>query len=319
MRTSRRSFFRAASIATAWLAAHGLVLALEFPEGHVANELAEATRGLSVNIDALAEGEMLSAKFVGRPVYIYRRTAADVARLERQPTSELADPSSQRFRESVKREYGSTSSTVWARMLLAAERVARSPTTRSLDSTVFVVAGWGPESGCALTLTPAADRASKPFLFRDPCTGGTFDAAGRAFTPSKSSLGAQGAAAFNLAVPPYRLERHRILLGPASAASLPELPFSAADLYGVGSPTQRLIGAARYNDVRAIREAIRAGADVNYFRPGEGSPIDAAIVGSSTAVIQLLLQHGAKPTPNSEAAAQFLGRQDVLALLRGAR
>lgn len=307
------------SLAVAMLAAPGFAFALEFPESYVANELAEATRGLSVDIDALAEGEVLSTLFVGRPVYIYRRTAADLTRLKHQPSSELADPNNQRFRESVRRAYGSTSSTVWARMLFAAERIAAHSTTRALDSAVIVVGGWGPGSGCVLRITPAADRASKSFLFRDPCTGNTFDAAGRAFAPPKGSGGAPVPAVFNLAVPPYRLERQRIFLGPASAASLPELSFSAAELYGAGSPTKRLIGAAHYNDIRTVREAIRAGADVNYFRLGESSPIDAAISGSSTAVIQLLLEHGAKPTQHSEFSARFLGRQDVLTLLRSAK
>jgi len=318
MRTSHLSFLRAASVAIAVLAAPRFALPSDFPEGYVANGLVEAVRGLSVNIDALAAGEMLSAQFVGRPVYIYRRTTADLASLERRPSSELADPKNQRFRDSVRREYGSTSSAVWARLLLAAEPISVRP-SRSLDSAIFVVAGWGPGSGCALALTSATERASKGALFRDPCTGATFDAAGRALAQSRGAGGAPTAALFNIAVPPYRMERQRILLGPADAASLPQLPFSQAELYGAGSPTQRLIGAARYNDMRVIREAIAAGAVVTYFRPGEGSPLDAAIVGSSTAVIELLMQHGATSTPNSEAAARFLGREDVLALLRGAK
>ncbi|MDN3546704.1 hypothetical protein QWZ02_19820, partial [Kinneretia asaccharophila] len=293
--------------------APGIAHASDFPGDYIAKALAEAVRGKSVNIDGLAEGEMLSAEFVGRTIYIYRRTGADLARLERQSSSELADPTDQRFRESVRREFGSTSSTVWARLLLAAEPIAKRPPTRSLDKTLLVVAGWGPGSGCALAITSAAEREAKGFLFRDPCTGATFDAAGRALSPSKS---AGGAPFFNIAVPPYRLERQNVLLGPATAASLPALPFSQAELNGAGTPTQRLIGAARYNDIGAVREAIRSGADVRYFRPGEGSPLDAAIIGSSTEVIRLLLQHGAQPTPNSEAAAQFLGRQDVLTLLR---
>lgn len=261
---------------------------------------------------------MLSVQFVGRPVYIYRRTVADLANLERQRSSELADPKNQRFRESVKREYGSASSAVWARLLLAAEPISLS-LSRSLDEAVFVVAGWGPGSGCALAPMSATERASKGYLFRDPCIGATFDAAGRVLAQPRGAGGASAVASFNLAVPPYRIERQRIVLGPADAASVPQLPFSPAELYGSGSPTQRLIGAARYNDMRAVRDAIASGADITYFRPGDGGPLDAAIVGSSTAVIELLMQHGATPTPNSEAAARFLGRQDVLTLLRRAK
>lgn len=316
MRTRFPSLMRAVFLVMVVSIAPGVALASDFPNDYIAKTLAEAVGGKSVNIDGLAEGEMLSAEFVGRPVYIYRRTSADLARLERQSNSELADPTDQRFRESVRREYGSTSSTVWARLLLAAEPIAKRPPTRSLDKTILVVAGWGPGSGCALATTPSNEREAKGFLFRDPCTGATFDAAGRALSPSKS---ASGAPSFNIAVPPYSLERQKVLLGPATAALLPALPFSQAELHGAGTPTQRLIGAARYNDIGAVREAIKSGADVRYFRPGEGSPIDAAIVGSSTEVVRLLLEHGALPTSNSEFAAQFLDRQDVLKLLRSAK
>ena len=69
------------------------------------------------------------------------------------------------------------------------------------------------------------------------------------------------------------------------------------------------------HDAAAIKAAIEQGADINYFRIGEGSPMDAAIAGSSIQVIKFMLQNGARPTPNSESLARALERQDVLKLL----
>jgi ubiquinol-cytochrome c reductase iron-sulfur subunit len=284
-----------------------------FPQDYISRGLAEARKGVTVDVARLGEGEVLRVQYVGRPVYVYRRTPADIARLRQQPGSELQDPRDEAFLESVRSEFGSTTSAVWARLLLSAKSGPMTTPTRSRDEAILVIAGWGPGSGCALAPAAPDERAATGIVFRDPCTGATFDAAGRAFSATSSS------SSFNIAIPPYRIEGQRVVIGPAESQALPPLPFSKAELCQRASPTQDLICAARYNDIESVRAAISAGADVNYFRPGEGSPIDAAIVGSSTEVIKLLLERGAKPTTNSEKAAQLVGREDVLALLRGGK
>jgi len=291
-----------------------------FPDDYISHGLAAASRGVTVDVAHLNEGEMLSVLYVGRPVYVYRRTPSDVAWLQREADSRLQDPRNQGFRESVRREFGSTSSTVWARLLLAAESTAIHTPSRSLDSAILVIAGWGPSSGCALALAPPGDRAGTSVVFHDPCTDAAFDAAGRVFSRTPSTDASQFPPILNIAVPPYQVDGHHVLLGPAAGQALPPLRFSKAELCERRSPTQSLICAARYNDIESVREALSAGADVNYFRPGEGSPIDAAIIGSSIEVIDLLLEHGARPTPNSEGAARFVQRgDDVLILLRGGK
>lgn len=309
----------AALLALLYIANSLCIAADRFPDDYIAKYQAEAIRGLSVDVSRLAAGEFLTAEFVGRPVFIYRRTADDIARLEKPSDSRLVDPDNRGFNESLRIEFGSSSSLVWTQLLLAAETISKKHTFRSLERTLMVLGGWAPGSGCALAVTPANERTAKGYLFRDPCSGATFDAAGRVFQSPLGEMSDSRVLPINVAVPPYQVERQRVLLGSGNAKSLPTLPFSAAQLYGSGSPTQRLIGAARYNDIRAAREAIRAGADVRYFRPGEGSPLDAAIIGSSMEIVKLLLQHGAKVTPNSENAARAVGRDEVLELLRGAK
>jgi len=54
-----------------------------------------------------------------------------------------------------------------------------------------------------------------------------------------------------------------------------------------------LVSAALYNDMESVRAAIKQGADINYFRIGEESPLDASIAGSSIHIIKFMLQKGA--------------------------
>ena len=299
-------------------AAASLAQADAFPENYIGRALHEASKPVTVDIAHLAEGEVLSVQYIGRPVYVYRRTPSDIARLIEQSGSELQDPNNEDFREAVRHEFGSTSSAVWARLLLAGKADAMAVPTRSRSKEIFVVGGWGPGSGCRLVPANRGDRPAAGVVFSDPCTGAAFDAAGRLFSrvtvPTDSPP-----AVFNLAIPPYRIEGDRVIIGLLAGQALPPLPFSKAELCPENSPNQRLICAARYNDIESVREALGAGADANYYRPGAGSPIDAAIIGSSLEVIELLLKHGAKPTPNSDKAAQFVQREDVLALLHGGK
>jgi hypothetical protein len=48
---------------------------------------------------------------------------------------------------------------------------------------------------------------------------------------------------------------------------------------------------------------------------GKGSPLDAAIIGSSMKIIELLIATGAKPTQHSLNAANFVKRHEVVNLV----
>lgn len=283
-----------------------------FPTDYVEKMLAEARRGTVINVGNLAEGEMISVQFVDRPIYIYRRTATDIRSIEQDKTR--INLGNTAFRESIRREYGSTSSAAWARLLLSAQKISTTTPTRSLDRRLMVIGGWSPVTGCALRLVPRSNQAVSGSIFHDPCSNTHYDAAGRPLISSTTPNVQLGS--FEISVPPYSLDEGNIVLGPAKGQPIPNLPFTREELYGFGTPTQKLIAAAKYNDIEAVSAAIKAGATINYFRSGEGSPIDAAIVGSSIDIIKLLVQEGAKATSNSEVAARFLGREDVVTLLK---
>jgi ankyrin repeat protein len=97
-----------------------------------------------------------------------------------------------------------------------------------------------------------------------------------------------------------------------SIASIPEEYFPD---YSNLSPTERLIEAAKFNDMDQAEKALKDGAQADYFVWGKGSPLDAAIIGSDMEVIELLFEKGAKETPNSKNAAEFMNRRKVLELL----
>jgi Rieske Fe-S protein len=300
------------TLTSSFIAISSQVFANEFPESYINQGLAKAQRGISIDVSHLKKGELLTVQYVGRPIFVYRRTDEDIATIEKISMNVLSDPIDAGTRDSIKAEYGSSSSAVWARLLLLSQPLAKRTPCRSLDKNLLVVAGWSTESGCALTFI---GRKSK-VLFRDPCTGAEFDSSGRIFSGTLSIGAAPRRASYNLAIPPYRLEGDSTLVvGPASGQAIPELDFTSADLYTQQDPTKLLIAAARYNDMDRVKLALQQGAKADYFKLGEGSPIDAAVIGSSMAIIKLLVVHGAELTPHTMQAAEFIGREDVVKYL----
>lgn len=279
--------------------------AQQFPENVIIQDIAIAKQGKKVPLERLAPGELITVEFSRLPIYIYKRTPADILTLKTSQRDSLADPDSENFRASVKRQFSSSATVVWANLLLQAETIAARKPSRSVDESILVVSAAAPTSGCMLAITNPQEKR-KGALFKDPCTGHMFDSAGRAF---------KGSGTFNLAVPPYSVAGSTLTLKALGNGALDKPPFSKQEMYQTQNATKLLISAALYNDMESIKAAIKQGADINYFRIGEGSPMDAAIAGSSIQVIKFMLQNGAKPTPNSEALARALERQDVLKLL----
>jgi Rieske Fe-S protein len=288
-----------------------------FPDGYIQNQISTAKQGITVNFEKIPPGELLTVEYVGRPIFIYRRTPTDIRDIENFNAITLADAENKRLSSSILSEYGSTSSAVWTRLLILGKHIASINQYRSIEKNILVIAGWSSESGCALVWVKPQDRTSKGEIFRDPCTEAQFDAAGRIFNSTLTTLRGKRDAWYNLGVPPYRVEKGgKLIIGPHPGEPIPELNFSRDELYLDKTPTKLLMYAARYNDIETVKAALKAGANVNYFKLGEGSPIDAAVIGSSTEIIQLLVEHGAMRTPNTINAALFLGRYEILQIVK---
>lgn len=131
---------------------------------------------LAIGIGALAQGNLLVLEWQGYPVWVLRRSAADIAALA-QPSGALLDPDS---RQSVQ------------------PPMCRNP-QRSLQPEIFVAIGLCTHQGCAPALLGADG-------FLCPCHASRFDLAGRVFK--------RGPATSNLVIPAYRFEtENRLLLG----------------------------------------------------------------------------------------------------------
>lgn len=283
----------------------------DYPQGLIREQLEQATASVQVDLSSLQPGELRSVEYVGRPVYVYRRTKADRTSLAKPTKAGLVDPSSARLQESVRAAYASSASLVWARLLLVDQPALEKRRSRSYRDAYLVVAGWSPRSGCRLDLRAPEQRSGKQGVFTDSCLGTGFDAAGRALQD-----GEKAAAEYNLYVPPHRFDSaQKLIIGLAPGARLPELEFSHATLYREADPTHNLIIAARYGDGAMLESALAKGADVNAFRADEGSPLDAAIIGSPIGAVKLLIERGARPTGRSLRAAEHIGRREVWELL----
>jgi ubiquinol-cytochrome c reductase iron-sulfur subunit len=146
---------------------------------------------VEVDISALKPGEKMTVEWRGKPVWIVRRTPAQLAELPKND-KELADPYSKRDNFSTTPEFARND---W----------------RSLKPEYLVVVGICTHLGCSPgdKFTPGPQPSLPddwPGGFLCPCHGSTFDMAGRVFKDKP--------APDNLEVPPYTyLTDSRLLIG----------------------------------------------------------------------------------------------------------
>ena len=169
-------------------------VAVPFVSSFTPSEKAKAAgAAVEVDISALKEGEKLTVEWRGKPVWIVKRTKAEVDALPKHD-GELADPESKRHPEEFTPPYARNE---W----------------RSIKPEFFVCIGICTHLGCSPNdkFTPGAQPSLPndwPGGFLCPCHGSTFDLAGRVFKNKP--------APDNLEVPPYKyLSDTKILVGEA--------------------------------------------------------------------------------------------------------
>lgn len=287
-----------------------------FPESYVKQQIELAKAPTVIDLSKVAAGQMVVAEYLGRGIYVYRRTQQDIAEISNAASDDFADAEGKHFRDSILSTYRYSSEEPWSRLLLSAKDIATSFPYRSVSKEFLVVGNWSSESGCVLSRVEVGKKARQGMLFADPCSKAFFDAAGRIYAGEVVLAGNKRPARYNLHIPPYRFSGNKLIIGPAAGVELPQLDFSKAELYRDADPTQLLISAASFNDIEMVRVAIGRGAQINYFRVGEGAPIDAAILGGSTEIIRELIKYGARPTHNSSSLLNMMRRHDVSVLLK---
>ena len=187
--TSKRTWLIASGCAGA---VGGVAVAVPFVSSFQPSEKAKAAGApVEADISALQVGEKMTVEWRGKPVWILKRTPAQVAELPNLDP-QLADPLSKRNPDEFTPEYARNQH-------------------RSIKPEVLVVVGICTHLGCSPTdkFTPGA----QPSLpdnwvggFLCPCHGSTFDMAGRVYKDKP--------APDNLRVPPHMyLADNRLVIG----------------------------------------------------------------------------------------------------------
>ncbi|VTU17646.1 ubiquinol-cytochrome c reductase iron-sulfur subunit [Variovorax sp. RA8] len=170
----------------------GVATAIPFVSTFQPSEKAKAAGApVEVDIGGLQPGEKLTVEWRGKPVWILKRSAAQIAELPKLD-GQLADPQSKRNPDEFTPEYARNEN-------------------RSIKPEVLVVVGICTHLGCSpIDKLQAGPQPSLPDDwhggFLCPCHGSTFDLAGRVFKNKP--------APDNLPVPPHMyLSDTRLLIG----------------------------------------------------------------------------------------------------------
>lgn len=283
-----------------------------YPESLINKQLQEVKETVEVNLSQLEPGQRLIIEYIGYPMMIYRRTEADLNELE-DNVMKRADPDGETHRASIDAMYSSSSSQVWSQLLLVTPPDITHQAYRSLREEYFFAINVGPAMRCALQFVDHDQQA--PTVFLDPCSGLNYDTAGRALT--NTHVAESDATRFSLYIPPHSFAGNSLLKIGLNPKDLPlpdppEIQIHDQHL----SPIQRLILAAEYNDLDAARAAINDGASANYFCLSENNPFNAAIIGSSMELLDLIVEAGWRPTTNSLEIAENMERNDVIELIK---
>jgi ubiquinol-cytochrome c reductase iron-sulfur subunit len=151
-------------------------VAVPFVSSWQPSEKAQAAGApVDVDVTSLAEGQMLTVEWRGKPVWVVRRSAESLAKIDAVAT-ELRDPESEK---SIQPAFAKNAH-------------------RSLKPEYLVMVGVCTHLGCAPLYKPNAGAITPDWQggFFCPCHGSRFDMSGRVFKSVPAPT--------NLEVPPYR-------------------------------------------------------------------------------------------------------------------
>jgi ubiquinol-cytochrome c reductase iron-sulfur subunit len=140
---------------------------------------------VEVDLSSIKPGEKLNVEWRGKVVWVMKRTAEQIASLDKIPASQLTDATS---KKSDQPSYVDSK-------------------TRSIAPDLVVMEGVCTHLGCSPTakLTPGELGNDWMGGFYCPCHGSKFDVAGRVFTGSPAPR--------NLAIPPHKIDGTKLVIG----------------------------------------------------------------------------------------------------------
>lgn len=140
---------------------------------------------VEVDISGIKPGEKLSVEWRGKVVWVMKRTAEQIASLDKIPVSQLSDADS---KKSIQPGYVNSK-------------------TRSISPDLVVMEGVCTHLGCSPTAKLTPGELGNDWLggFYCPCHGSKFDVAGRVYTGSPAPT--------NLVIPPHKIDGMKLVIG----------------------------------------------------------------------------------------------------------
>lgn len=294
------------------------LLADNYPTGRINAQLENARQPVEVDLADLKPGEHREALYLGRPVWIYRRTSEDLQYLESRKQDHLANPESTELIYVIEDQYSSSLGEPWARILMASQLQFEQEMYRSENKEYLVVMANSP-LGCTIKQVAVAQRPQPAVPFLEVCAGTWFDVAGRLLKSNwvPPAARAKALAGANLLIPPhYFMSPTQLVIGLKPSQTIPQIDLAAirATVYARLNPAKRLAYAAIFNDIGEVRRQLQA-MDQNPAATVGSDVLDSAIYGGSMELIELLIKHGARPTDNSREIAKFQERPEVISIL----
>ena len=273
--------------------------------------LAGLSSGSAAELDVskLDVGKVASVEWHGLPVFVYKRTPADIASLK------LLGESNPGAMDQGFFQWHARASGNWqASAIKYGESIIQESELRSLRDDVFVVLGVSANFGCGLQLAKAGA------LFEDPCSHAQYDNAGRIRNPNARER-------YNLLVPPHLYHGDVLMIGEQADDLVIEEDFSPnIDALKI-SDGAKVVEAIQWHKLKlALKYARRDGAK-EYETAAGASALHVAAAKGTPALVSALLSLGFeldKLTKDGQSPLYFAllaGKEDnaIVLMARGAK
>lgn len=255
----------------------------------------EYVRVQTTEVDSrdLEPGQLMRVRWERFYVWIIKRSEEDQKVLAEMDFARLAAPEGENWESSFVRAYDTKA--ILPRLLYLDQVRLEKSAFRSIRADVLVVMGLSPQTGCTLEYLPA-NVAEPPIRnwpggFHDPCSGTSYDMAGRMFDTGKVKN------AWNLYIPPHQYDGdNKIVIGLGKPPrELPSRDFSPVIDYDALDVSYRLYEAAKRGRIDIVEGMLASGCEVDTPVANGVTPLLVAVTKGQYPVAHLLLKQGADP------------------------
>lgn len=296
-----------------------------YPEHHI--EAAQQT--VQFDVSSMEPGDMSGVSFNGDPVWIYRRTDADLEYLDSLDRKGLNPAQIDTMVKGIKRRAATTSAMLNARLQLQDQPALEASPYRSKTREYFVFVPIG-VYGCLLQREfygPIHIREGTMLV--DTCHSHQYDVAGVAvgsnavtypvFTTSGQKQDASTSFPVRLRIPPHEfISDDTLVVGVADIDELPNIELVKEDIYGELTPAATLRTATAYGDIEMAQQAIKNGAsamtEISLGTTKTNLALSNAVDFGPYELVELLVREGARPNQWDIESAARHQRTDVLEL-----